>query len=90
MLIYVYDGEISAQLNDDKLINAILRNEWSFDGLVMTDLSNHASHCKEILAGNDIGMPCNAPSDLTEAFENGKYTEKVISTKQNVTCLVGG
>lgn len=23
-------------------------------------------------------------------FENGKYTEKVISTKQNVTCLVGG
>ena len=23
-------------------------------------------------------------------FENGKYTKKVISTKQNVTCLVGG
>lgn len=85
MLIYVYDGEISpddfsAQLNDDELINAILRNEWSFDGLVMTDLSNHASHCKEILAGNDIGMPCNAPSDLTE--ENGKYTEILKSAKR--------
>ena len=81
MLIYVYDGEISPD-NFSAQLNAILRNEWRFDGLVMTDLSNHASHCKEILAGNDIGMPCNAPSGLTEAFENGKDTEILKSAKR--------
>ena len=62
-----------------ELIDGILRNEWGFDGLVMTDWWNHASHCKEILAGNDIRMPYNAKTDLKDAFENGKIGRNEIA-----------
>ena len=35
----------------------ILRGEWGFDGLVMTDWNNHGVHGREVKAGSDIKMP---------------------------------
>jgi len=35
----------------------ILRGEWGFDGLIMTDWSGHGRHGEEIRAGGDIKMP---------------------------------
>lgn len=35
----------------------ILRGEWGFDGLVMTDWNNHGIHGREVKAGSDIKMP---------------------------------
>ncbi len=39
------------------LLTRILRNEWGFDGLVMTDWVTHAHLWEEILAGNNVKMP---------------------------------
>jgi beta-glucosidase len=35
----------------------ILRGEWGFDGLIMTDWSGHGLHGREVKAGSDIKMP---------------------------------
>lgn len=39
------------------LINGILRKEWGFEGLVMTDWHVLGSQVDELLAGNDVKMP---------------------------------
>ena len=39
------------------LINGILRDEWGFQGLVMTDWHVLGSQVDELLAGNDVKMP---------------------------------
>ncbi|MDR0424761.1 MAG: glycoside hydrolase family 3 C-terminal domain-containing protein [Clostridiales Family XIII bacterium] len=54
------------------LVSTILRDEWGFEGLVMTDWSNNNStHYKEAIAGNDIKMPNGSVSNLTAALESG-------------------
>lgn len=39
------------------IITGILREEWGFDGLVMTDWHTLGSQVDELLAGNDVKMP---------------------------------
>ena len=39
------------------LLTAILRDEWGYRGLLITDWSNQAHHGKSICAGNDVRMP---------------------------------
>ena len=40
-----------------ELLQGILRNEWGFDGLIVTDWNNYADKEAEIISGNDIRMP---------------------------------
>ena len=40
-----------------ELLTEILRNEWGFDGLVVTDWHPATSQMSEIYAGNDVRMP---------------------------------
>lgn len=58
------------------LITGILRGEWGFDGLVMTDWHNWAEHYREALAGNDIRMPCGSPKRLQRAMAEGLITRE--------------
>ena len=39
-----------------KLIHEVLRGEWGFDGLVMTDWSTHSNKVSDLHAGNDLIM----------------------------------
>ena len=56
----------------------VLRNEWGYDGLVMTDWTasekNPGEHVSCILSGNDLIMPGHpkAKKELLEALKNGK------------------
>ena len=43
------------------LLTGVLRDEWGFDGLVMTDWRNDSHLYQELLAGNDIKMPFGYP-----------------------------
>ena len=49
------NGQFSATNFD--LLNGILRGEWGFDGMVMTDWNNAAVPKEHPVAGNDLIMP---------------------------------
>ena len=57
-----------------ELLTDILREEWGYTGLVMTDWWNRAEHYKEILAGNDLKMANGYPERIQAAMELGLVT----------------
>ena len=57
-----------------ELLTDILRGEWGYEGLVMTDWWNRAEHYKEVLAGNDLKMATGYPERLAQAVELGALT----------------
>ncbi len=64
------------------LLTTILREEWGFHGLVMTDWWNDSWPSKEIAAGNDVKMPRTSgnPGELLGALANGKVTREQMET----------
>lgn len=54
-----------------ELLTGILRDEWKYDGLVMTDWWSRSEHYKEILAGNDLKMATGYPDRVEKAIELG-------------------
>ena len=42
---------------NSEMLEGILRREWGFKGMVMTDWTNYADQCMELTAGNDVHMP---------------------------------
>ncbi len=57
-----------------ELLTDILRDEWGYEGLVMTDWWNRAEHYKEVLAGNDVKMASGYPDRLRAAMDKGVLT----------------
>ena len=68
---YVNGTEVSE--NYDILTN-ILRGEWGYKGMVMTDWGNDSTHWKEAKAGNDVKMPSGSSGSILTALENGDLT----------------
>lgn len=54
-----------------ELLEDILRGEWGFQGMVVTDWWNLGEHYLEVLAGNDLKMGRGFPDRLMEAMEKG-------------------
>ena len=55
-----------------ELLTDILRGEWGYQGLVITDWWNHSTnHDREIAAGNDIKMPRGMPEQVMAAVAQG-------------------
>jgi len=62
-------------LSENKeLIKGILRGEWGYDGLVISDWGNAAEHYRELKAGNNIRMPFGSGSRMLRALEEGLIT----------------
>ncbi len=57
-----------------ELIEGILRREWGFNGMVMTDWTNYADQCVELTAGNDVHMPMSSCDEayVLECLRSGK------------------
>ncbi len=54
-----------------ELLTAILRDEWGYAGLVMSDWWTRGEHYKELLAGNDLKMANGYPERVEEAMKLG-------------------
>ena len=54
-----------------ELLTGILREEWKYEGLVMTDWWSRTEQYREILAGNDLKMATGYPERVREAMELG-------------------
>lgn len=57
-----------------ELITEILRKEWGYKGMVMTDWGTPGDRVNNVLAGNDLSMPVGNPEQLKEHLESGKLT----------------
>jgi beta-glucosidase len=72
----VVNGERASECRD--LITGILREEWGYTGLVMSDWWTRGEHYKEINAGNDLKMATGFPERVKEALELGAVNEENI------------
>lgn len=70
----IINGHRASECKD--LLTDILRDEWGFKGLVVTDWWNRAEHYKEIKAGNDVKMACGYPERVKKAVEMGALTRR--------------
>ncbi len=61
-----------------ELLEDILRGEWEFKGVVITDWKNNSSHSAEIAAGNDVKMPEGNKKELLAALRSGRLDRATI------------
>jgi beta-glucosidase len=69
---------------NDFLINQILKNDWGFEGIVMSDWTSTYNGLACAKAGLDLEMPAGVymnPDTLIPAIENGEIDEEIINEK---------
>ena len=68
--------------NNPKLLTGVLRDEWGFEGLVMSDwnATEQCSYAKAINAGNDLIMPgtANNRKALMKALKDGNLRKDAL------------
>ncbi len=59
-----------------ELLQGILRDEWGYDGLTVSDWANWAEHYREVKAGNNLRMPTPSGRRLLKAYDEGLVTRE--------------
>ena len=65
---------VTADSDGQHLVKDILRDEWGFDGMVVTDWGVKNDPVKEVRAGNDMKMHVGYPEDLMAGYNAGELT----------------
>lgn len=66
------------------LLRDILRDEWGFDGFVVTDWGGDNDHVEGVRAGSDLVMPApgaDCAIQLVEAVRNGRIEESALDDR---------
>ena len=71
MTSYNYVNGVKASCFPELLQN-ILREEWGFDGVVMSDWDNEAPFWNELIAGGDLKMPSASEKEITDCIRHIK------------------
>lgn len=74
------NGTLNSQ--NQRLLTEILRNEWEFEGLVMSDWGAVADHVAAIKAGLDLEMPGKGQASVDEivaAVKDGRLQESTLN-----------
>lgn len=74
-----------------QLLTEILRNEWGYEGFVMTDFrTQNVTHAREIDAGNDVKAPADSPNpqNVLTAMESWLPRWKVNRSAERVLRFV--
>jgi beta-glucosidase len=75
-----------------RLLTEILRAEWGFDGLVMSDWAATGDRVAAVAAGMDLEMPSSnglSDRDVVQAVESGRLRAELVTTSaQRVLDLV--
>jgi beta-glucosidase len=83
-------GEFASQ--NERLLTTILRREWGFDGLVVTDWGATVDRVQGLRAGTDLEMPhMDGVNDdrILQAVENGTLAlETLDAAAERVTALI--
>ena len=69
---------------DGHLLTDILRGEWGFDGMVVTDWGGSNSYVEGVRAGMNLEMPAageDSPCQLLDALKRGNIDEQVIDQR---------
>ena len=72
------NGTYTSESND--LLTKILRNDWGFEGYVMTDWGGGSDVVAQMKAGNDMIQPGQPKQieEIIEAVKGGKLDEKIL------------
>jgi len=60
------------------LLSTVLKKEWNYNGLVMTDWYAGKNYPGQLKAGNDLLMPgrANEPTKIKEAIDSGSFSQE--------------
>jgi hypothetical protein len=61
-----------------ELLHGILRNEWGWQGLIMTDWGNNSGIVNEVNAGNNVKMSSGDLSLLRTAVQSGELVRETL------------
>ena len=67
-----------------ELLTRILREEWGFDGFVVTDWGGSNDHVEGVKAGSNLEMPGtigDSDREIFKALKDGRITEEVIDRR---------
>lgn len=80
------NGTYASQSHD--LLTTVLRDEWGFDGMVMTDWYGGKDAVEQMKAGNDLLMPGRKQQydQLKSALSDGSLSMKVVD--QNISRIL--
>ncbi len=68
------------------LLKDILRDEWKFDGMVVTDWGGSNSHVEGVRCGSALEMPApggGSTRELVRAVKEGRLSENIIDDRLN-------
>lgn len=83
---------------NEHLLKDILRGEWGYNGIVITDWGGSNDHIRGVAAGSDLEMPTpgmDSARQLVEAVQTGKISEETVDAcvdrmLEAVLTLTGG
>ena len=70
--------------NENAHLYDILRNEWQYDGMVVTDWGGSNSYTEGVRTGMNLEMPAagdDSPIQLIEAVKNGVIEESIVDER---------